>query len=151
MSGVQSSAAATRLRAVLSFLYSAKSADAWVVDQLENLALELKLLEDSGDAGMVELRELRSYVASVLGETVPIWRAATQPCRGCNRPMIFAQGPNGEIPLDARAPVFRLIEDASPRAERAPGYHVSHFSTCPKARDFSRYRKGTYIGRQELL
>jgi hypothetical protein len=126
---------------VLKVLYSAQGADPWIVGQLENLALELKIQEDSAHAGNLELRDLRNYVASVLGETVPIWSAAIQPCRGCNAPMVFAQGPNGDIPLDARAPVFRLIEGPSPRAERAAGYHVSHFATCPKARQFSRGRR----------
>jgi len=66
-------------------------------------------------------------------------------CRGCGRSIVWAKGPNGNIPLDATAPTyFVTVEDgvvrAEPTKERAT-VMVTHFSTCPKAASFSKGRK----------
>lgn len=61
-------------------------------------------------------------------------------CRGCGRPIIWAVTANAKkIPLDARAVVYRLHEGAvgAPQAIKATDVYVSHFSTCPKADQFS--------------
>ena len=67
-------------------------------------------------------------------------------CRGCGRPIIWAENENGKkIPLDATAPVYQVTEEKidtenrryAIKVQRSGGY-VSHFSTCPKASDFSK-------------
>lgn len=66
------------------------------------------------------------------------------PCRGCGAQIVFAHGPNGLIPLDTRAPVYQFVEGEpgqSGEARRAPMHFVSHYATCPKAREFSKGRK----------
>lgn len=76
-------------------------------------------------------------------------------CRGCGKPMIWGISKNGKmrIPLDPKAPVYYVLgnynvgengEGADIKAtivERAQGYFVTHFATCPNANDFSRSKK----------
>jgi hypothetical protein len=63
-----------------------------------------------------------------------------RPCRQCGCPLVFAEGPNGKaIPLDTRSPTYWVTKDG--KAERAEGVFVSHFTTCPKASDFSARKK----------
>jgi len=66
---------------------------------------------------------------------------ATTPCKGCGKPMIYAKSPKtGKmIPLDARAPVFFVVDGVAFPA--SDGYYVSHFSTCVKADQFSARNK----------
>ncbi len=61
----------------------------------------------------------------------------------CTVPVIFATGPNGHVVLDARAPVYRLVErDGALIAERATDCFVTHFATCKDPNRFSRSKKG---------
>lgn len=78
----------------------------------------------------------------------------TVACRGCGKPIVWIELDGKKIPLDPRAPVYRVwpADDGGLRTpqtgERAPQkstetylaplYMVSHFATCPKASDFSR-------------
>ena len=66
-------------------------------------------------------------------------------CRGCGKPILWATTREGKkIPLDPKAPVYYVIGDGhdTPFAEKTTGgYFVSHFSTCPKANDFSGSKK----------
>lgn len=63
-------------------------------------------------------------------------------CKGCGASIIWAVNENGKrVPLDAKAPIYVLLATASLDEERcvrdrSPRY-VSHFSTCPKANEFS--------------
>ena len=65
-----------------------------------------------------------------------------RPCEKCGRPLIFvASEETGElIPLDARAPTFRVEPrpDGKRVAVRAEGVFVSHFSTCTDPDLFSK-------------
>lgn len=55
-------------------------------------------------------------------------------CSTCSRPLIWIRTPKGTaIPLDKSAPVYRG-EDG----ERARGYYVTHFATCPFAAKHSK-------------
>lgn len=45
--------------------------------------------------------------------------AKTQPCSKCRRSMVFARGPNGPIPLDARSQAVYLITE-TPGDESEP-------------------------------
>lgn len=69
-----------------------------------------------------------------------------QPCRKCGRRMIFAEGPNGAIPMDARAVTVYHVregEDGEPvasKVELEEKVYISHFATCPNAAEFSRGR-----------
>lgn len=57
--------------------------------------------------------------------------------------MVWAKTPMGKnIPLDVRktSQVYELIEGGPGKpdqAEKAAGYHVTHFATCPKSNAFS--------------
>lgn len=59
-------------------------------------------------------------------------------CRGCGRPIVWGRTPEGTtIPLDPRAPVYRLGppgRDGTAVVIRDPHAMVSHFVTCPEAR-----------------
>lgn len=69
---------------------------------------------------------------------------ASRPCRGCGAPITIATQPDGKlIPLDRRAPVYRLEPDltGSIVAVRDAGAFVSHFCTCPKADEFSKAKR----------
>ncbi len=66
-------------------------------------------------------------------------------CRACGVPLKFVKTAEGKIvPLDLRAPVFmiNIKADGSELATRAEkGFHVSHYSTCSKASQFSKKGK----------
>lgn len=65
-------------------------------------------------------------------------------CKGCGKTIAFVQGEKGKwIPLDHAVPVFEVKQDLTgePRAFRAEGIYVSHFSVCPKAEQFSASRR----------
>lgn len=58
--------------------------------------------------------------------------------------MKFGRTIEGElIPLDLRSPVFHVDKDmfGTTIATRSEFHYVSHFSTCPKASEFSKGRK----------
>ena len=62
-------------------------------------------------------------------------------CKGCGRKMLWGKTVEGKsIPLDASAPVYRL-DKVKGTVERSQEFFVSHFSTCPRASDFSGSRK----------
>lgn len=68
-----------------------------------------------------------------------------RPCKACGCPIAVATQADGKkIPLDLRAPVYRLDADLTGEvvATRDTGAFVSHFSTCPKADAFSSKGKG---------
>lgn len=62
------------------------------------------------------------------------------PCKKCNRLMVFAEGPNGAIPLDARpVTVYRIAFDDGGSTQRNGNavkvehefpVYVSHFISC---------------------
>lgn len=63
------------------------------------------------------------------------------PCKMCGRQIVFAQGPNGAIPMDAKAvTVYRIVTDDAGSTQRGgtavkvehefPVY-ISHFVSCP--------------------
>lgn len=55
-------------------------------------------------------------------------------CKGCGKEIQWATTETGKtIPLDPKAPTYEVKEGI---AVRSPAM-VSHFSTCPKANDFS--------------
>lgn len=61
-------------------------------------------------------------------------------CKACKAPLAIVMGPNGKrIPLDLRAPVYSISEDMTGAAVAMPhqSAHVSHFSSCPRANEFS--------------
>jgi hypothetical protein len=69
-------------------------------------------------------------------------------CKGCGKKIVFAQTQDGKtIPLDPSPPVYGLMrfkgEDGNwvYRVDKAGMMFVSHFSTCPKAADFSGSKK----------
>lgn len=73
----------------------------------------------------------------------------TRPCEACGAPLLFVRNPeNGKwIPLDAtparRPYLFTIDDDGKPLLQgRAAGAMVSHYSTCPKANEFGRGRRG---------
>lgn len=65
-------------------------------------------------------------------------------CKACGKPLAFVRGETGKIiPLDRVAPVYEVTKDLVGEvvAKRCgPGVMVSHFSTCPKANNFSGKR-----------
>lgn len=70
-------------------------------------------------------------------------------CKGksCSALILWAEiikrdGSPGRIPLDVRGAVqvYKLNEDGT--AQRAKGYYVTHFATCPDANDFSSGLQG---------
>jgi hypothetical protein len=66
-----------------------------------------------------------------------------RPCRGCGVPIIFLADSEGKIqPLDLQAPTWRIEQDLMGQeiAVRADAL-VSHFSSCPKADDFSKSKR----------
>lgn len=68
----------------------------------------------------------------------------TSPCRGCGKPIVWADdGHGGKLPLDPRPPVYAVAYDAAGNAQatRHVTAMVTHFATCPKANDFSASRK----------
>ena len=63
-------------------------------------------------------------------------------CKGCKREIVFGKLLNGKkVPLDPKPAVYfySMIDEQAERA--APGYYVSHFSTCPQANKFSASNK----------
>ena len=61
-------------------------------------------------------------------------------CRGCDRKVIWGKTEAGKtIPLDAVAPVYVKMGDGT--YMRHLEAYVLHFSTCPKANDFSGSKK----------
>jgi len=65
-------------------------------------------------------------------------------CRGCGKTIKWATTKEGKwIPLDPQPPVFRMERDFDgtliARLDRDA--FVSHFSTCPKANQFSGLKK----------
>jgi len=67
-----------------------------------------------------------------------------RPCKACGIPLIFAKDMEGKTQvLDKRAPCWILRDDAdgNPVAIRAASSYVSHFSSCPKASEFSKKGK----------
>lgn len=58
-------------------------------------------------------------------------------CKGCGKEILFAADPSGRlITLDTKPPVYQLADDGE-HCERARGFYVSHFATCPDAQQFS--------------
>jgi hypothetical protein len=70
----------------------------------------------------------------------------TAKCKGCGRKIVWGVTREGKkIPLDAVAPVYMVSTDTedvegSAMADRARGFMVSHFATCPEAARFSGSR-----------
>lgn len=65
----------------------------------------------------------------------------TSKCKGCGKLIRWEQTPDYKnIPLDVSAPVYALIEQQGKPTVvvRTHLCFVSHFSTCPKASDFSK-------------
>lgn len=62
-------------------------------------------------------------------------------CRGCGKEIVFAKNPDTGrlIPLDAKALCYRVVEEVPGQlsAYRAKDCMVTHFATCPDAKDFS--------------
>ena len=63
---------------------------------------------------------------------------------GCGKPIVWAKlEGGGAVPLDPRAPVYDVTEaGAHVYAARNRGAMVSHFTTCPKASNFTRPKTG---------
>lgn len=73
----------------------------------------------------------------------------TVPCKGCGRPIVWAVMDGKRIPLDPQPAVYTVVGDGSNgtvcERDRPGGnvmgqllsHMVTHFATCPKARDFS--------------
>ncbi len=69
-------------------------------------------------------------------------------CRACGKPMLFALNPKtgNTIPLDARPVVYRATKNAETgeievTQTQEENLFVSHFSTCPEARNFTKRKK----------
>lgn len=69
-------------------------------------------------------------------------------CKGCGRPIIWGETFEGKkVPLDPRAPVYTFSGSDSGSGLRkilrlgSDEGIVSHFSTCPKANDFSASKR----------
>ncbi len=72
-------------------------------------------------------------------------------CQGCGRIMVFGVTVDGKkIPLDPKAPVYRVIEKDGERilVERAVAAMVNHHSTCPKVNE-KPWKKKPEIDRTE--
>jgi hypothetical protein len=70
----------------------------------------------------------------------------TVPCKDetCTIPIIFALGPNGSLPLDSRAPVYRVEEQNGILvAIRVVDCFVLHHATCKNPGRFSGKKKPT--------
>lgn len=71
-------------------------------------------------------------------------RLAQRACKDCGRPVYFVKDDKGTVQvLDESAPVYVQIRDAdggSQQVMKIEGF-VSHFSTCPKANEFSRAKQ----------
>lgn len=63
----------------------------------------------------------------------------TTNCRGCGQPMVWIKSPKGR-PIPCDPAVITVVTDAG---EVVKG-RVSHFATCPKAKDFSRSKGGRH-------
>jgi hypothetical protein len=63
----------------------------------------------------------------------------TTPCKGCGKPIFWAETPDGRrVPLDPKPPVY-VADKENGRCERvAREFMVTHFATCPEANTFSR-------------
>jgi len=68
-----------------------------------------------------------------------------QQCKSCGRDILFARNvKTGRVmPLDPRAPVYRVQQDGSRQLAALPekGALVSHFATCAHANKHSRSRR----------
>lgn len=72
---------------------------------------------------------------------------AESTCTGCGKKITWIETDTGaKVPLDASAPVYGktaaglwMLFPVADRRDRGPA--VSHFSTCPKASDFSGSKK----------
>jgi hypothetical protein len=67
-----------------------------------------------------------------------------RPCKACKAPLIFVRDMEGRTQvLDKAAPVYILRDDIDGNsvAIRAANSYASHYSTCPRASEFSRKEK----------
>lgn len=66
-------------------------------------------------------------------------------CRGCGKDIVWGVTEEGKkIPLDPTPPVYQYAGDSvadKPSAIRHKNCMVSHFTTCPKANQFSGGKK----------
>jgi hypothetical protein len=85
-----------------------------------------------------------------MSETLQPTELKTSPCRGCGKPMVWGETPDGKkIPLDPKPPVYHRDgqkPDGTLIVLRLPDAYVSHFATCAKANDFSASKKRTPVG-----
>jgi hypothetical protein len=76
----------------------------------------------------------------------------TSVCHGCGKRIVWGVMEGKKLPLDPSPPVYEVvgIDGNGPIVRRAArytegmpivGFMVSHFSTCPKASEFSGSRK----------
>jgi hypothetical protein len=94
----------------------------------------------------LELLEAATSRLAELSDSDPREGDTTGTCRGCSRPVVWAeittkQGKPGRVPLDARAPVYQVHPGAGAQAVRLEGAYVSHFATCQAANDYSKNRR----------
>jgi hypothetical protein len=78
----------------------------------------------------------------------------TTPCKTCGKPMVWGEYEKLDdagkatlvrVPLDPRAPVYRIVKhaaDGTATIKRDHSAMVSHFSTCPQASQHSKGRRG---------
>jgi hypothetical protein len=77
-------------------------------------------------------------LAVAAGESPKLQAVACKAAPACKIPVIFAEGPNGTVVLDAKAPVYRVVErDGLLVAERMADCFVTHFATCKDPNRFS--------------
>lgn len=72
-----------------------------------------------------------------LGNPVP----GARQCRKCTAWIVFVVNPETgkPVPLDISSQAYRIVPGAQgPELEKLPGAYVSHYRTCPGARDFSK-------------
>ena len=69
----------------------------------------------------------------------------TSPCRGCGKPIVWGETPDGKkIPLDPTPAVYLVREESQKTVvvyRTLNCYMVTHFATCPKANQFSGSKK----------
>lgn len=72
-----------------------------------------------------------------------IWRALNGThCKSCAKKIVFISVDGKVIPVDAVAPVYRLVDDVSNLGwKRDRWAFVSHFATCPQASTHSKKTK----------
>jgi hypothetical protein len=68
-------------------------------------------------------------------------------CKGCGKDVLWSKTKEGKnVPLDPKAPVYRVAEDlfgGEVALLERTGSYVSHFATCPKADNFSASNRRT--------